>query len=141
MIDAILALTSNLAKQRRGRTRLQQFGFQFKKKRAGYGHLKILKKSWSSGILYPKFYDFGAFKSSERLPATLKADTHTSLISGNRYIWIPNLQLPRKPRGAAAKGQICSIDSGVRTSATIYDPEGRRLYKWGEEDKSRLARL
>lgn len=106
------------------------------------------KKAWkSSGIFYPESWTKYRIKSSERLPNKID---HAVVITRD-YLGKYYISLPYKPtsridekldcRGNAPKfPRIISIDPGVRTPFTCYDPSGK-IYEIGAGDASKLTRI
>lgn len=114
-----------------------QFKFRSKKELMSES-IVIHQKHWrhGAGSAYSFLHDI---KSNERLPQDIIYDSRlTKKRDGSFYFCLLGPVLPQEgPRPR----KICSIDPGVRTFATIYDPGGGTIEEWGSQDMSRIFRL
>ncbi|CAG8815666.1 3226_t:CDS:2 [Gigaspora margarita] len=77
--------------------------------------------------------------SSEKLPKVNNTVIITLDKLGRFYIYI-SVPLEDRENQTSCNGRIVSIDPGVRTFATCYDPRGR-VVEWGSGDFGRIFRL
>lgn len=143
MEDALDAFKINLNLQKAGK-RPKGFCVNFRRKGFRCGSFKIIKKLWSSGEIAPRKVGMGPFRSSEPLPLRLNAEASLIQEAGNWYITLVKEVKEREPssfKRITNKGRICSIDPGVRTFATVYDPIDNKVYKWGDKDASYITKL
>ncbi len=149
MIDVVKAVQSNLAAER------SKFTLKFRSLRDESQSLTVHKKHWChkrGG--YSALFGVGKLRSPEVLPDTLECDSR--LIRNRLGHWY--LCLPMEVKTIAASenqtGDVCpdgdlperkhkavlSLDPGVRTFMTGYDPLGR-VWEWGNQDMQRIYRL
>lgn len=129
--EAVRDLLSNIEKNL---IRGNRFNMKFKTKR-GEQSINILKKHWDEkrGAYYNVYNDIGCKRYNIKYTSRLKK---TKL--GEYYLCIPrNVNVSENQTD---KSRILSIDPGVRTFLTCFDPQGRVL-EFGKGDICRLHRL
>jgi putative transposase len=138
MLDLIQALKTNFAKHRKDKK--FKFQLKFRSKKCRSQTINILNKSYKSrGIFYPTYFGKTPIKSSEILANKLDYDSKlTRNYLGQYYLCLP--QAPHQLKPVEDRKKIISIDPGVRTFATTYDPGGS-IAKWGHQDIGRIQRL
>lgn len=141
MTEAIGAFSSNIAKKKKGKTRLSSFDVKLKKKRAGFGEIKILARAWTKHGLHPTCLKMGKIESSEPIPDSLYADTNIYCENFKWYMTVPYKRESETLCAEDREGKICSVDPGVRVFATVYDPLRDKCFRWGAGDSGRIARL
>jgi putative transposase len=165
--EFITALKANFAKKKKNPS--FRFDMQFKsKKKHRQESIPILAKHYKkAGVFFPESFGTQPLgMGQEPLPNRLKYDAR--LIQnkvGHYFMVIPmaplHIDTPRSAwdflglwhvphhtyfQESDVDLNIASIDPGVRTFATIYDPgsiknPGGKWIKWGESDISRIYRL
>jgi len=130
-----------------GKGNLAANGFQFKFQSKWNKSRKIVihaKHYWTTGLFHPDFFGkeqrFVSTKLDplpERLaydcPLTLNwlGEVHLHVLKPlDRHVDRPEAPLP-----------IVSIDPGVRTFGTCYDPAQQHVIEWGAGDMNRIVRL
>ena len=139
MNDVLKAIKSNLAAKR------EKFNLKYRSRKDPVQSVVVHSKHWGkdrgmfSGVLGSK-----VLKSSEPLPESLEYDSR--LIRTRWGEWFLCLPLPlsvsenQAPRDDVWGNGVISLDPGVRTFVTGYDPSGV-LCEWGKGDICRIYRL
>lgn len=119
------------------------YDLKFRKKRDQSQSIVILKKHYKKkGVFFPKFLGKEPIRGFESLPEKLDYDTRLQRTRlGDFYLCVlsPIEIKDKAPKQIVNKGVI-SLDPGVRTFMTGYDPVGK-TYEWGKGDMSRITRL
>lgn len=137
--DLIDAYASNFAMQKKSTD--HKFSVAFRSKKSSQQRIYIGKRGYCQGVIYPSKFGNVPLRSTEPLPEKLAHDAHlirTRL--GHYYLCITvdvkrdDTQVPNDtPR-------VASIDPGVRTPHTLYDPSGK-LVEFGKGAIGQLYRL
>lgn len=138
-IDFIKALNSTFARQKGN-----PFEMHFKsKKRSFQESIVIHKKHWKNGKMHIRAFGKDPIIGAELLPDTLESDTRLiKTKTGKYYLHL----IVEKPMVKCSETQrtnsptVFSMDPGVRTFMTGYDPRGYS-FEWGAGDMNRLYRL
>jgi putative transposase len=141
MADLLKAYRSNFAKGGR-------FKMRFRSKKQPCQTLVVLAKHW--GLTrgpYAQVFGATVLRAAEPLPETLAYDSRLQLTKlGEYYLCIPlpleirhESQVPDNSSGNKLAGVI-SLDPGVRTFQTGYDPSGL-VVECGKYDIGRIYRL
>lgn len=150
MKDFATGLHTNLKKG-------EPFEMKFRsKKRKKTESMVIHSKNWKNGVIYPSFFGKTPIKGSlakrrlkrngNPLPANLGYDCRLIRTRTMRYYLLVLKPLETKGDNQAPEFQadyhssVVSIDPGVRTFLTCYDPSGN-IIEWGIGDMNRLFRL
>lgn len=157
MNDVLKAFHSNFEKRKKNPEFKFEIGFRSKKKAAQESfvlhakHLTIHSNNHprEAGQLtfYPTYFGNTPLKSAEPIP--IHAMNYDCRIIRNRlgqyFLAVPvplpvkSMPVPlRDPHGVPER--IISLDPGVRTFQTGYDPSGA-VFEWGKNDMSRVMRL
>lgn len=114
-----------------------QFKFRCKKELMSES-IVIHRKHWRHVAIsaYSFLHDI---KSNERLPQDILYDSRLTRKRDGSFFFC--LLSPVLPQEGPRPHKICSIDPGVRTFATVYDPGGETIEEWGSRDMSRIFRL
>lgn len=139
MNDFLKALKATKAKKD-----LKTFSFKFRSKKDKTQSIAVLKKHWGhrSGI-YSNVFNSNKMKAERVLPEKLDYDSRLIRTRLNEYyLCIPKLIELRGDNQAPDSSKHCtiSLDPGVRTFMTGYDPDGSAL-EWGKNDFGRIFRL
>jgi putative transposase len=143
--DFVQAFKTCKTKVRKGDLAFNGFHFKFQSKHNKSRKIVIhAKHYWAAGLFHPAFFGknerFRSFKS-DPLPERLEYDCALTLN------WLGHLHLHvlkplnRHTDRPPAPFPIVSIDPGVRTFGTCYDPAQQRLIEWGVGDIGRIMRL
>lgn len=145
MNDLLKAYKSAAALKKGGH--VTRYTMKFRSKKAPTDCIAILDKHWGKTRgEFAAIFHRSKLKSAEPLPKKLGYDSrliHTRL--GEYFLCIP-APLDAKDDSQVlcedddAMGGIVSIDPGVRTFATGYDPMGHS-FEWGKQDIGRVLRL
>src|SRR6185369_8669496 len=140
MMDLLKNYKSNVAAKKKN------FKLKFRSKKDKSQSIVILSRDW--GRKSGEFFFLKGIKSSEEIPE-IKYDCRLTVNRlGEFYLCIPKpleiradnqgpkFSVAEENRGAG----IISLDPGVRTFMTGYNPSGEAI-EWGEGDISRLYRL
>jgi len=157
MNDVIKAYHSNFEKRKKNPEFKFEIGYRSKKKvtqesfvlHAKHLNININNDPRKLGQLrfYPTLFGSDPIKSAESIPAhALNYDCRIVrnrlgqyFISIPRPLKIKSLPIPlRNPKTVPER--IISLDPGVRTFQTGYDPNGA-VFEWGKNDMSRIMRL
>jgi transposase len=138
MRDFVKAVEINFKKMKKGDMKF--FTMKFRKKKEGESSIIILKKHWKNGILFPTFFGKDPIASSEVIPERLYADSRMIKTRDNKYFLCLVLPIEIKSEEEKPKERILSIDPGVRTFLTGYDPSGY-VYEIGKGDMSCIKSL
>ncbi|MGB2444664.1 MAG: hypothetical protein ACPIC5_07965, partial [Candidatus Poseidoniaceae archaeon] len=139
MNDVLKAIKSNFAAKR------ERFSLKFRSRKDPTQSLAVLSKHWgrSKGV-YAGVFGSATMRSSEPLPVTLEYDSR--LIRTRLGEWYLCLPLPlsvsekQAPIDDVWTNGVISLDPGVRTFVTGYDPSGL-ICEWGKGDIGRIYRL
>ena len=139
MNDVLKAVKSNIALKR------ARFSLKFRSRKDLSQSLVVLSKHWghSRGI-YADVLGGKVLKSSEPLPEKLGYDSR--LVRNSLGQWFLCLPLPlsvsenQAPVDELWTDGVISLDPGVRTFVTGYDPSGL-VCEWGKNDIGRIYRL
>jgi putative transposase len=141
MKDLLKGFNSNFAKKDPGR-----FEMKPRRRKTQQESIVIHSKHWKNGVFYPKFFGKDPIRAAEPLPPTLSYDSRLIRTHLNEYYLCLPQPLAIQPENQRLKwrcseeDRIISIDPGVRTFATGYDPQGLAI-EWGKADISRIYRL
>lgn len=139
MNDFLKAVATNLR-------RAEPFEMKFRsKKHRQVESIVIHHKYWKDGSMYPTLFGRGRLKSAHPIPPELGYDSRllrTRL--GKFYLVVSKPMVVRSetqaPETSHVHSGVVSIDPGVRTFLTCYDPSGK-IIEWGVGDMSRIHRL
>jgi putative transposase len=138
MNDVLKAYKTSIAAKRR------KFTVAFKSRKATSDSIAILAKHWkSAGIFHPTFWGKIPLRSSEPLPAALAYDCRLQHVRGEYYLCIPQPLEMRSENQApdfSAEGSVISLDPGVRTFLSGYNPDGS-LTSFGDKDIGKIMSL
>lgn len=122
------------------------FEINFKSKKNPSDSIVISKKCWKSkGTFYPKTMT-SIMEAFEQLPDQLLHDTRLKRTkNGKFYLCVLNdIELgPENQRPTSSvqnEGNVISLDPGVRTFMTGFDPSGLAV-EWGKGDFERIHKL
>jgi putative transposase len=133
--DLLLAFKINFGKG-------TNFKIKFKGKKLSSQSIVITKKDYRrSNVFYPNYLGKDGIKSAEPLPDQLNFNTRLQRTKiGEFYLCLLSNIEPKGDNQAPKVKNIISLDPGVRTFMTGYDPHGS-IYEWGKNDINRLFRL
>jgi len=139
MNDFLKALKATKAKKD-----VKKFSFKFRSKKDRTQSITVLKKHWGHGFgVYSDLFHFKNMKAERQLPEKLNYDSRLLRTRLNEhYLCIPQPIELRSNNQAPDFSNHCtiSLDPGVRTFMTGYDPDGFML-EWGKNDFGRIFRL
>ena len=142
MIDLVNAYASNFAKKRKGKTALPHFSLKYRSRKQPAESIYIRGRLFKHGRFYPTYLGKEPMRSAEPLPDSIEYDcrlVRTRL--GQYYICIPQpLAVASDNQAPTATGRVASLDPGVRTFQTLYDPSGYAL-EVGKGDMGHIVRL
>lgn len=144
MSDVIKAYKSNFTsiKNRENKS----FKIKFKKKKAPSDSITIRSDRWKNRILFQKTLGKDPIKGFEPIPDQLVYDTRLKRDHlGNFYLCVLSpIEIRSDNQAPKSKieneGNIISLDPGVRTFMTGYDPSGT-AYEFGKGDSIKLYKL
>lgn len=117
-----------------------RFYMTFKTKTDASMSFPILKKWWKDGVYFQNFLS-GKLRGYEPIPAQLECDSKIVKTRTNDfYICIPYTRPTPLPAPWAYEGSCISLDPGVRTFLTGYDPSGR-IVEIGKSDVDEVFRM
>jgi len=142
--DLLIAYKTNLESGKR-------FNMKFRSRKDPSQSIVIPKKDYKgANIFFPKSFlknkenkrkDRSFIKSKEKLPVQLDFDARLQRTKlGDFYFCILNEIKIRDDNQAPKINNIISLDPGVRTFVTGYDPNGN-IFEWGKGDITRLFKL
>lgn len=139
--DLAAAYNSNFAKRRKDVS--HKFDLKYKSKKDRKQSIKVehkdIKISGSSLTMYPTKMSAMRIYARSLPSRTIDYDVTLSMDRlGRFYIHVPFVRDPEN-QGATDRG-TCSVDPGIRTFVTTWDPEGG-CYKLGHGAIGRLIRL
>ncbi|CAD6957216.1 unnamed protein product [Tilletia laevis] len=144
--DAHTALRNGLADVRAGE--IPNFELKFRKKRALFSSFRIRTRDWDGGCLKIPNFSLGPGQHQTKIQTGIDVPSlehDGACIKQENRSWFLLWQKDmgeQKMRVPAARGpEMCAIDPGVRTFATIYDPLRGTAAKFGDGDHKRLFRL
>jgi len=147
--DALKSVGSNMAKQRIRKSKGLPFSFKLhyrRKKHAFQETLTLHSKHWQKtrGVYFDLFGKSGSkLAAAEDLPLVLAYDVRLVRTRLNEYyLCIPtgHVALDENQVPDTTEPFTVSLDPGVRTFMTAYDPSGR-VVEWGAGDFRRIRRL
>jgi len=149
MRDFKVAWKTNLKLVAEGKK--DHFDMKFRSKKAASESIYIGNKFYKNSRFYTKFTNNSRFRSTERLPEKSEYDMRLQRTRlGRFYLCVPLPATVRERPPPAGESQarvvptpaarIISLDPGVRTFQTGYDPSGYTL-EFGSGDMSRIVRL
>jgi transposase len=120
------------------------FSINYKSKKCYTESLSVLNKHWNNkNSIYTKLFT-GSLKAEQKLPNVLKRDCRLKKTKLNEYfICIPKLLTLRNKETNVCENQVnnvISLDPGVRTFQTGYDPNGY-IHNIGTNNIGMLSRL
>lgn len=122
----------------------KKYELKYRSRKSRSESIVISSKSYKrKGVFYPTLFGKEPIKSTEPLPDKLDYDTRLQRTRlGDFYLCILSpLEMKKdKPKTKNGKGGVISLDPGVRTFMTGYDPSGYS-YEWGKNDMDRITRL
>jgi putative transposase len=139
MRDVLKAVASNEALER------PHFELKFRSKKDASQSIVFLAKHWSHKRGAFANVAGATFRSHEKLPETLEYDSRmiTNQL-GQFHLCVPRPLSVRSeveaPTVKDDRGGVISLDPGVRTFMTGYDPSGK-FAEWGAKDIGRIYRL
>lgn len=143
--DLLANYKTNLAK--RAKDSSHTFTIQFKRKRED-DSICLQSKNWNDGQLF-KTYLPGRLRGTERIPASLqhggrilRTGCGEFFITLNRDVSVPCLaenQDQAKEHSKTFQKRVVSIDPGLRTFLTCYDPRGA-VVEFGAGDRGHMLR-
>ncbi len=140
--DLITAYTTNINSGK-------QFKLKFRSKKSSSESIMIQKANYKqANVFYPSYFNYHKnndgseyIKSAEKLPDQLDFNTRLQRTKlGNFYLCILSKIKIKNYNQAPKINSIISLDPGVRTFVTGYDPNGN-IYEWGKNDITRLFKL
>jgi transposase len=151
--DLLKNYTSNFARNAKG-TNASAFKLHFKRKKDPEQSIALLKKHWKDGMLFPTIMRQAAIacnlsaapkiRGREVIPMTLDMDGRILRTRDNAYFLTINRAVKVQTVPAESQGctrtAVVSIDPGVRTFLSCYDPQGA-VVEFGSGDMGRIARL
>ncbi|RHZ70779.1 hypothetical protein Glove_267g56 [Diversispora epigaea] len=134
MNDLLKSYSSNFAAKRK------KFKMKFRSKKDQQQSIAILSKHWGKSKGVCTF--LCKMKLAENLPAELHYDSRLVMNRlGEFYLCIPQpLEIWAKNQGPTQSDAVITLDPGVRTFITGYDPSEQAV-EWGKNDISRIYRL
>ncbi|KAL9936927.1 hypothetical protein V8E36_004162 [Tilletia maclaganii] len=137
MMDAIDAFKVARRRQRAGN--LPRFRLRYRRRRSGFGAIKIQKNEWRLDGLYPRLWPgFGSLRSAEPLPPQLQA---AAILTLREHKWYLKVTTEGTAPRAAAGPRVIAIDPSIYTFLTMFSPTSAQVWKWGAGDGQRLFRL
>jgi putative transposase len=141
MNDFLKAIkTSNVLKKN---GRVKQYGFKFRSRKDRSQSIGIGHKHWKNGSCFTSFFGKDPIPSAEEYPSC-KYDMRMTMDNlGQFYLCIPQpleLKDDNQVPIDTEYGNILSLDPGVRTFQTGYDPSGK-VIEFSKGDKGRIVRL
>jgi putative transposase len=144
--DLLIAYKTNLESGKR-------FKMKYRSKKDSSESIVIPKSNYTeTNVFYPSYFKDNrkkdkddksdiTIKSKEKLPTQLNHDTRLQRTKlGNFYLCVlDNIEI-KSENQAPKVNNIISLDPGVRTFVTGYDPNGN-IYEWGKGDVTRLFKL
>jgi len=141
MLDLIGAFETNFAK--RSKNPNHKFEVKFRSRKMMNSESIVIRSSaWKrkSGM----YAWLHAMRTTEALPSTILYDTRLQRTKAGIYylcILIPSGIRDENHVPNRRRGRVISLDPGVRTFNTCFDPVGRECIKWGDNDVQRIYRL
>jgi putative transposase len=136
--DLIDAFASNEAKQQKNPE--HKYRVAFRSRKDPQERIYIDKRRYRRGVVYPKFGKI-PLKSSEPLPERLDHDAQLIRTRLGHYYLCITIDVARDDKQVPSDIlRVASIDPGVRTPHTIYDPSGK-LFEFGKGDIGLVYRL
>jgi len=142
LLELESAIQGNVTNKKNGN--IEKYEMKFRSRKwSRQESIYIRSRSYKNGAFYVRFFGKEPVKSSEPLPETLYADSNlirTEL--GEYYMCVvePTKEMVFLDESQVPKNKIASLDPGVRTFQTIYDPDGQVLHA-GKNDIARIYRL
>lgn len=138
--DLIDAYASNFAKKKMNPA--HTFELRRRGRKDPQERIYIDKRRYQRGVIYPSKFGKVPFKSKEPLPNHLNHDAHLIRTRLGHYYLCITLDVKRDENQVPSTTplRIASIDPGVRTPHTLYDPAGT-LIEFGPGAIGRLYRL
>jgi putative transposase len=133
--DLLIAFKTNFVKG-------EKFKMKFRSKKSPSQSIVIPKKDYKrANVFFPKSLGKFGIKSAETLPQNLDFDCRLQRTKlGEFFLCLLSNIEPKGDNQAPKAKNIISLDPGVRTFMTAYDPQGS-IYEWGKNDINRLFRL
>lgn len=133
--DLLVVYKTNLNKNIR-------FDVKYRSKKSLSESIVIPKKDYKrANVFFPRSLGIEGIKSSETLPEKLDFDTRLQRTNlGHFYLCLLSDIEIKSDNQAPKIKNIISLDPGVRTFITGYDPNGS-IYEWGKNNMKRLFKL
>jgi putative transposase len=145
--EFLISLKSNFTKKKKGLIDKFQLGFRSKKKLKSESFylrsrwIKLLKNKIIVSL--PKMKPMSFWIGSETWQGTINMDCRLKRTwTGEYFLCIPHAyQVENQDLKKDAPLKVCSLDPGVRTFQTIYDPSHHCAYEVAPSDMRRIVRL
>lgn len=149
VLDFVAARKAEFSKKRKaGESGAQHTNakYQFRSKKDPNGEsIHIRSRVWKDGVICPRMWgNLPRLKSfSEALPYKLTHDAKLHRTVLNEFYLCVTYQVEVRPKAGNDNQvvRVASLDPGVRTFNTVYDPTRRVCVSVGTKDISRIYRL
>jgi putative transposase len=137
--ELLIAYASNFAKRKKNPG--HKFDLAFRSRKSPQESIYVGRRNYKKGVIYPKTFGSVPLRSTESLPERLDHDAHLVRTRLGHYYLCITLDVPRDENQVPSEmSRIATIDPGVRTPHTLYDPSGK-LIEFGKGDIGHLYRL